>query len=145
MVATACNEPGMKQENKDDEIAAITLISKNRSDAFNKGDAAAIAGYFSDSAWLMAPGQPAMQGRAAVQQYYQSIFDEYRTSLESGYHQVEVSGDLAYGRGFAKVILYPRTGGDSLVSTAKYLNILAKQEDGTWITTHDIWNGNEGE
>jgi ketosteroid isomerase-like protein len=29
------------------------------------------------------------------------------------------------------------------VSTAKYLNILEKQSDGTWKTTHDIWNGNE--
>jgi ketosteroid isomerase-like protein len=30
-----------------------------------------------------------------------------------------------------------------LVSTAKYLNILKKQADGSWKTTHDIWNSNE--
>jgi hypothetical protein len=57
--------------------------------------------------------------------------------------EVKVSGDLAYGRGFAKVKLIPHGGGDTLTSTAKYVNILQRQPNGSWLTTHDIWNGNE--
>lgn len=125
------------------EIKLITAISAARAKAFNESDAATIAGYFADDGLLMAPGKPAERGRAAIQSYYQYIFEEYTTKLESHYEEVEVSGDLAYGRGFAKVILFPKKGGDSLVSTAKYLNILKKQPDGLWKTTHDIWNGNE--
>lgn len=125
------------------EIKLITAISAARAKAFNEGDAATIASYFADDGLLMAPGKPAEKGRAAVQSYYQSIFDEYTTKLESHYEEVDVSGDLAYGRGFAKVTLFPKKGGDSLVSTAKYLNILKKQPDGLWKTTHDIWNGDE--
>lgn len=125
------------------EIKLITAISAARAKAFNEGDAATIASYFADDGLLMGPGKPAERGRAAVQSYYQSIFDEYTTKLESHYDEVEVSGNLAYGRGFAKVILFPKKGGDSLVSTAKYLNILKRQPDGLWKTTHDIWNGNE--
>jgi ketosteroid isomerase-like protein len=102
-----------------------------------------IASYFTEDAYLMAPGKAASQGKAAVKSYYQSIFDEFETILESHYDEVEVSGKLAYGRGSAKVILVPKAGGDSLFSTAKYMNILKKQSDGTWKTTHDIWNGNE--
>ena len=30
-----------------------------------------------------------------------------------------------------------------MTSTSKYLNILERQADGTWKTTHDIWNANE--
>lgn len=122
---------------------AITAVSAARAKAFNEGDAAGIAVHFTDDAKLMAPGKPAAIGKEAVQHYYQLIFDEYNTRLESHYEEVEVSGNMAYGRGFARVVLFPKKGGDSLVSTAKYLNVLIKQADGIWKTTHDIWNGNE--
>ena len=121
----------------------ITEVSKARAKAFNEGDAEGIAVHFTEDAFLMAPGKPAAKGKAAVQTYYQSIFEEYTTELESHYEEVEVSGNLAYGRGFAKVTLVPKKGGTPLVSTAKYLNILEKQPDGVWKTTHDIWNSNE--
>lgn len=136
-----CNRPaGPSTEN---EKKLITEISQARAKAFNEGNAAAIAIHFTEDAQLMAPGRPSTSGKAAVQTYYQSIFDEYATQLESHYEEVEVSGNLAYGRGFAKVTLVPKKGGAPSVSTAKYLNILKKQPDGLWKTTHDIWNGNE--
>ena len=122
--------------------AAIVAMSEARAKAFADGDAAGIARHFTDDACLMAPGEPTRRGRVAVQAYYQAIFDEYRTALTSGYDEVEVSGDLAYGRGFATVTLVPKKGGAPQTSTAKYLNILRRQPDGTWKTTHDIWNAN---
>lgn len=136
-----CGGNNSEMSAKDEE--EITAISHARAKAFNEGNAAGIADHFTDDAYLMAPGKPVSRGRDAVRKYYQAIFDQYKTSLESHYEEVEVSGDLAYGRGFAKVILYPKSGGDSLLSTAKYLNILKKQADGTWKTTHDVWNNNE--
>lgn len=134
---TATHPPSMDEKN------IITEISKARAKAFNEGDAAGIAVHFAEDALLMAPGKPAAKGKVAVQSYYQSIFDEFTTQLESHYEEVEVSGNLAYGRGFAKVTLVPKKGGETVISTAKYLNILKKQPDGKWKTTHDIWNGNE--
>jgi ketosteroid isomerase-like protein len=122
---------------------AITEMSKSRAKAFNDGNAGDIAIHFTSDAVLMAPGKPAMHGTMAVRNYYQAIFDSFHTVLESHYEAVEVSGDMGYGRGFAKVILVRKNGGDTSVSTAKYLNVLKKQPDGTWKTTHDIWNGNE--
>ena len=125
------------------DIAAITAMSAARAKAFNDGNAEGIAVHFTEAGVLMAPGSPASSGRAAVRAYYQSIFDQYATELESGYEEVKVSGELAYGRGFANVTLVPHGGGDTLVSSAKYINILQRQADGSWLTTHDIWNGNE--
>jgi len=126
-----------------DDIETITAISAARAEAFNNGNAAAIAIYFTDDAYLMAPGGETLRGQKAIEEYYQIIFDEYHTELESGYEDVKVDGDLAYGRGFAKVFLRPKSGGEPIFSTSKYLNILERQADGTWMTTHDIWNGNE--
>lgn len=125
------------------DIADIKALSATRAKAFNEGNADVIANAFAESALLMAPGTRSMTGREAVREYYQQIFDQYKTFLESGYDEVKVSGNLGYGVGFAKVKLVPHTGGDTLISTAKYVNILQRQEDGSWLTTHDIWNGNE--
>lgn len=141
ILITSCKESTNASTATDRE--AITAVSAERAKAFNEGNAAGIAVHFAEDAKLMAPGKPAATGKMAVQNYYQSIFDAYHTRLESHYEEVEISGDMAYGRGFAKVTLFPKKGGDSLVSTAKYLNILKKQTDGSWKTTHDIWNGNE--
>lgn len=125
------------------DIAAIESMSAARAKAFNEGDADAIAIHFAEDGILMPPGQPAVTGRPAVASYYQTIFEEYTADLTSGYEEVKVSGDLAVGRGYAKVRLTPRTGGEPVVSTAKYLNVVERQPNGSWLTTHDIWNGNE--
>ena len=125
------------------DARAITAVSAARAKAFNEANAEGIAAHFTEDGLLMAPGAPATSGRDSVKAYYQRIFDRYHPQLESGYDEVEVSGNLAYGRGFAKVTLISRADGDTLVSTAKYINIMRRQPDGSWLTTHDIWNGNE--
>ena len=141
VIIGSCNQNLQQREAAD--VAAIKTMSQKRADAFNEGDAATIASYFTKDAVLMAPNSPKKIGPKAVAAYYKQIFDSYHTALESGYEQVTVDGDLAFGRGFAKVTLYSKSNGDSLYSTSKYLNILERQADGSWKTTHDIWNANE--
>jgi len=131
------------QSSRDADIAAIKAVSDARAEAFRRGDAQGIATHFTNDGVLMAPGSPATQGREAVRVYYQKIFDEFETDLASGYDAVDLDGDLAYGQGFAKVTVRPRTGGEPSKSSAKYINILRRQHDGSWKTTHDIWNANE--
>jgi uncharacterized protein (TIGR02246 family) len=137
----SCDKRAAQDEAGD--ISKIKALSAARANAFNEGNADVIASAFTESGVLMAPNMRSTTGREAVRKYYQGIFDQYKTFLESGYEDVKVSGDLAYGVGFAKVKLVPHSGGDTLVSTAKYVNILQRQNDGSWLTTHDIWNGNE--
>jgi uncharacterized protein (TIGR02246 family) len=132
-------EAGALQE----DIAAIEAVSNARAEAFRNSNAAGIAAYFTEDALLMAPDQPVLKGREAVAAYYQSLFNTYIPALKSYYDEVEVAGDLAYGRGTAEVMLTPKQGGEALKSTAKYMNILKRQPDGSWKTTHDIWNSNE--
>ena len=137
----SCDKRGIQDDAND--ISEIKALSATRAKAFNEGNADDIATAFTESGILMAPDMTSMTGREAVRGYYQRIFDQYKTFLESGYEEVRVSGSLAYGVGYAKVKLVPHNGGDTLVSSAKYINILQRQEDGSWLTTHDIWNANE--
>jgi len=122
------------------DVEQIEMMSADRAAAFNDGDAARIASHFSDEGLLMAPDSETLMGQDAVEAYYQSIFDEFETGLDSYYEEVRVSGNLAYGRGIADVQLISRSTGDTTYSRSKYLNILEKTETGEWETTHDIWN-----
>lgn len=140
MIFVSCRKEAGSLEG---DIDAIKAVSEARAEAFRNSNAAGIVAHFTEDAILMAPDQPALKGRAAVAAYYQALFDSYTPALKSYYEEVEVAGDLAYGRGFAQVVLTPKQGGESLKSTAKYLNILKLQPDGSWKTTHDIWNSNE--
>jgi uncharacterized protein (TIGR02246 family) len=139
----ACGQAEEAENHTQTDVQAIEEMSADRAEAFRNGDAAGIAVHFTENGILMAPGSPAKQGRESVQEYYQSIFDEYETDLHSFYEEVEVSGDLAFGRGVAEVTAISHETGDTLASTSKYINILKRQSDGTWKTTHDIWNDNE--
>ncbi len=143
ILCLGCSREKQVIRSEREDIASITAISKARADAFNQANAAAIAAHFAEDVLLMAPDKPILKGKAAVQTYYQHIFDEYETGLKSYYEEVKVSGELAYGRGFAEVTLTPKRGGQTLTSTAKYINIMKREADGTWKTTHDIWNSNE--
>lgn len=131
------------QKDVSSDVEAIKAMSEARAKAFNEGDASTIAEYFTEDAVLMAPGAKPKVGPKAVEAYYQAIFDQYETRLNSYYNKVEVSGDLAFGRGTAEVMLIPKNGDSTTASVSKYLNILQKQPDGEWKTTHDIWNGNQ--
>ncbi|MCC5905056.1 MAG: SgcJ/EcaC family oxidoreductase [Balneolaceae bacterium] len=143
VIITGCERGTELPVNDEEDIRFIEQMSADRAEAFRNGDAAGIAVHFTEDGILMAPGSPTQQGREAVQEYYQSIFNEFETSLESYYDEVEVSGNIAFGRGFADVTAISRETGDTLRSTSKYINILQRQPDGTWQTTHDIWNDNE--
>jgi len=138
---TSQSEKPIVSNSTDEQM--ITQVSAARAEAFNQSDAEGIAQHFTADATLMAPGKNAMVGKDSVRAYYQAIFDQYEPVLESHYEEVSVEGDLAYGRGEATVTLTPREGGAPTVSTSKYLNILRRQPNGSWKTTHDIWNSND--
>ena len=136
-LVVACN---INPDRNDKDVEQIEMMSADRAAAFNAGDASRIAAHFSEDGLLMAPDSETLVGRDAVEAYYQSIFDEFETGLDSYYEEVRVSGNLAYGRGIADVQLVHKTTGDTTYSRSKYLNILQKTETGGWVTTHDIWN-----
>ncbi len=143
IIFIGCTQDNSDRKEVEKDIQAIKEMSSERAEAFRNGDAAGIAIHFSENSILMAPGNHSFDGRDAVRDYYQSIFDQYETDLESYYEEVEVSCEIAYGRGFAEVTLTSKDSGDTEVSTSKYINILKRQSDGSWITTHDIWNSND--
>ncbi len=138
---TACQpgEPGVAPLS-DEDIAALRDLQA----AYNAGvlawDADARVAVFAEDAVYLAPGAPAIEGRAAILAALdvpvppdEGLIDFTNTSLET-YGQ----GDLAFDRGTLTYV--GESMGDTVTMNGKYVLIARRQADGSWRWTAAIWN-----
>lgn len=104
-------------------------------EAFNRGDAAGCAAFFTEDVMLLPPDQPMIRGRKAFEKTYQSRIEDN----SGGTHTNElvdfgVDGDLAYQIG-----TYAIADSDP-PEKGKFVNILKRQSDGSWKVSVSIFN-----
>ena len=104
-------------------------------EAFDRGDAAGCAAFFTEDVLLMVPGQPMTRGKKAFEDTYRSRMDESSGGTHSNkLVEYGVEGDLAY-----QVGTFAITGTDS-PEQGKFVNVLKRQSDGTWKVAVSIFN-----
>jgi uncharacterized protein (TIGR02246 family) len=109
---------------------AIQANSKAMIAAFNKGDAKALASFWTENGDYMDEGGRRIQGRAAIEEYFQKLFAAGK-GAELHIHKTAfrlVRPDLAIGDGVMEVI--PPGGGPS--TSARYTAVQVKQS-GQWL------------
>jgi uncharacterized protein (TIGR02246 family) len=108
-------------------------------EAVRKGDAAAIASLYAEDATLMPPDSDIIQGRQAIQAYFNGglqmgIKDAVLTTIN-----VSAAGDYAYEIG--KVVLTIQASGQAPIQqTGKYVVVWKKAAGGIWQLHVDTWN-----
>lgn len=108
--------------------------------ALNAKDAQAAAALYTEDAVLIPPGEPLVQGRKAIEEYW-------RGALESGgVRDVSVetmdarsSGSLGYETG-SFVLTANGPDGEAVIDRGRYTELLRREPDGRWLSTHGIWN-----
>jgi uncharacterized protein (TIGR02246 family) len=108
--------------------------------AYNAGDAAGVTALYTDDAVSMPDHHAAVQGKAALQQYFQEVFAQYTTKLSLLSPDLEINGDVAHETGIYTMIMTPKAGGNAMTQSGKYLVVLKRQPDGLWRLHHDIDN-----
>ncbi len=107
--------------------------------AFNAGDAATVASFYSEDAALFPPGGERIDGRSAIQTFWQGAadsgmkFDELRTI------EVDSGGNIA-GEIGVFVLSIPGDSGPTKVP-GQYI-VVWKRTGHTWQLHRDIWNTN---
>jgi len=116
---------------------AIESLNKQWKDAFNMGDAAAIAALYTEEARLLPPNSPILVGKEAIQNFYQSSINDCDCDLQLTTLEVVVARDLAYEIGeYASI--QPEEG-EAIRDQGKYVYIW-KRENGRWKIDVDIFN-----
>jgi uncharacterized protein (TIGR02246 family) len=145
MIAVACGGGMPEQESAASMPPDPEPINELRSQfqaAYNAGDAAGVAALFADDAISLPDHHPALEGRPAIQEYYEGLFKEYEATITITPGETEISRDLAHEHGTYAITVTPKAGGDTVMDDGKYVIILRQGVDGTWKIHHDIDNSN---
>jgi uncharacterized protein (TIGR02246 family) len=113
---------------------AIEKMNPEFLDAYNRGDAAAIAALYAEDCAVLAPNQPTVRGRQAIETLWKGIIEQI-----GGTHSIETvemadAGDLAYQ--WATYSL----GGGEVSDVGKFVEIYNRQADGSWKIRLTIFN-----
>jgi len=129
-------QPPAAQKKIDQAIAAV---ADQYVKATLAGDAKAIAALYTEDAVEMPPNQPPVKGRAAIQQYYEKLFKEGKTSRFTIDHlETQAAGNVGYDVGTYQQSMTPG-GGAAMEDTGKFTVIL-RRTGGTWLVAYAIYN-----
>ena len=121
-----------------EDSEAIKAASTQWLDAFNRGDAAALAAFYTEEATLLEPNSPLVVGRESIQTIFQGFFDTSALELQLTVIELSVNGDMAHRFGRYTLTIQPEEG-EAISDNGKYVEIW-KRENGSWKMDVDIWN-----
>ncbi len=107
--------------------------------AFNSADGAGVAKLYSEDAALLPPDAKRIDGRAAIQTFWQGAIDGGLSNIAFKSVEIEENGNHAYEVGGFSLDA-PGEGGATTTVNGKYIVVWKKNGDGTWQLHRDIWN-----
>ncbi|WP_292193430.1 DUF4440 domain-containing protein [Mesorhizobium sp.] len=121
------------QSAREDIEAALTKFT----DAFNSGNA--VGQLYTEDAAVLPPDGKRVDGRKAVEEFWQGAIKGGMKNLTLKALEVEESANLAYEVGAFTLDVPSKDGAVSAVA-GKYIVVWKKGDDGTWRLHRDIWN-----
>ena len=108
---------------------------------YTAGDLGGLAAVYSEDGRAMPPGGSTVQGRPAMQQFWQGVHDSGVEAISTEPLEVEVAGELAYEIGRGILTVRGGAGPDSGTSevVVRYV-IVWRRQGGGWQIAIDIWN-----
>ena len=119
---------------------AIASAVRNFTDSFERGDAAAVAAWYSKDATLLPPDSPMLKGTDAIRAFWQGAMDMGVKGAQLETLEVEEREDIAYELGRFELTL-ASPGGEAVKMRGKYVVVWKKEDGGGWKMHVDIWNG----
>jgi uncharacterized protein (TIGR02246 family) len=134
---TACAETTTPETAADK--AAIRAVSIAWKNAYNAGDAAAVAALYAEDAVLSAPGERPLLGNSSISEYFAQKVAEFSaaglTVADAPMGDVGASGDLGF-----QWETYRVTDKSGAVVDAGKLLTLFGRKNGKWMIIGDTWN-----
>jgi uncharacterized protein (TIGR02246 family) len=137
-----------KDTNVENDIAAIKAMYDKYLHCVNTDDLDNFITAWADDAIRMEPGIPSIVGKENIRANFKKKFDMSKNDMVyCAETEVQVlSNDMAYGYGAVTLTSTPKEGGPATRTDIKWLDILKKQDDGSWkifldcINFHPTWS-----
>ena len=126
------------------DVAAIRQLQADWNAAVEQGSIEGYLAVLDADVELMPTDAPTIRGRDNYGQFLQPVFEQDRYEVEVlAPSEIEVSGDIAYARYDYIIHRFPAGSDEPVSSRRKFLDVLRRQEDGSWRVLKHIWNYNE--
>lgn len=139
LIAAACTTDLRVQH--DGDLAAIKAFNGRYLKAINDGDFDTLSALTSSDHVMMAPGRPAIVGKAANDAANRRAFERFRFAETWTPLKTVIDGDLAYQRGTFTTSVTPKSGGAARAVAGKFLRIYRRRSDGAWTMVIDSFSG----
>ena len=113
--------------------------------ASNAEDASALAKLYAEDAVLSSSAGSPIRGRSAIEANFQKEFDSEDAKVKGAIDSARVMNDLAILWGHDEVTSTPEGGGETSTRRIKWLGVLEKQSDGSWLAIRDTSSRAESE
>jgi len=130
--------------NVEADVAAIKASFDEFVQHYNACDFERVMSFYAENSIQMPPNEPIHKGKEAVLLAYQKtreLSDEHFDS--SAVEDVRVFGDIAIAWGIDTGTSTPKSGGDPVKYSLKWLTVLERQSNGTWKWIYEMWNDND--
>ena len=138
-------EMGKRPEtNRNTDVAAIKALLDEFVQLYDAEDFDRLMSvFYAENPVLMTPNVPVRKGKEAILLAYQ---EDSRANIEhidsSVAEDVRISGNLAVAWGMDTGTTTPRSGGEPVPYSLKWMMAFERQSDGTWKCLWEIWNDN---
>lgn len=139
MDPTAGKATGPTAVTRDDEAAIRALFAEWRR-ASQAGDVERLLKLITDDAVFLAPGQPPIRGKAAVEALYRQVLGKFIFEQEWIFEEIQILGDWGYCWGRDSVAMTPLAGGPTVRASGAGLSILRRLAGGSWVVARGINN-----
>lgn len=118
----------------------LEKMGKDFADAYNRGDAKAVAAFYAEDAVVMPPDSDFVKGRPAIEAAWKGAQEAGMKNMKLEVVDVESDGTYIIETGKATADMQPAGQATATPETYKYLVVWKKQKDGSWKIIRDTWN-----
>ena len=137
---SGCGWLGDDTRSSTQDLAAIAQFNRQYLEAINNEDIDALSRLTTEGHMMIAPNRAPIVGKAANDAANARVFELFEIDETWTPGETALAGDWAWQRGTFAVTATPRAGGESSTTTGNFLRIYARQPDGSWRMTIDMFN-----
>jgi uncharacterized protein (TIGR02246 family) len=114
---------------------AISAVNRRFTDAYNRGDAAGVAAFYTTDGQLLPTNSEIVQGHEPIAGFWQFVMGLGIKTVDLASSELDVQGETA-----VEIGQYTLGGADgTTIDQGKYL-VVWKNDGGNWKLHRDIWN-----
>ncbi|NIR46373.1 MAG: nuclear transport factor 2 family protein [Gemmatimonadetes bacterium] len=125
------------------DMIAVARLMATLDRLISDEDLEELVDYIADDAVLMPPGEPAIVGKRAIADWYESLFQRFDIELTHEVLEIDVKGDFIVHRGNVSGALTARDSGDPMPFDQKYLFVIQRSQHGQLQVWRLIFNSNQ--